>query len=440
MKRYASGFRRLLKPLVLACMLSLLPVLLWAQDTLSFMHYNLLYYGYYTSFCNEVNNPVERKDEFLQTLIEYIRPDVFTVNELGRDVQTAERIRDRVLNAVMGDDLYEHAPYSNRSNASLVSMLFYRSDKFAIQSHTVLSTSPRDIILYTMYYRDPGLEEGRDTTFLHCVVAHFKAGSTVGDQQIRTAEAMAVMGAIEQLGIRGNLAFMADFNMKSSYEQAYQWITYHPNEAIRFHDPIDRPGIWFNNPDMAAYHTQSTRTGRHPCFVTGGMDDRFDQILLSASILSGDGGLQYIEGTYRALGQDGMRFNGSLIDPPNESEPEELIMALYQMSDHLPVVLQMITTEVVSGIHETDRGHNGMSLRVDALYPDLIELHVAGYEGPLEIGVYSMMGREWIRMQGVFPTHGQLISLPLKGLIPGAYVLRVFCRRAGHASVSFLVI
>lgn len=439
MRRFTTGIHRHGMRFLLACMLSLLPVQLWAQDTLSFMHYNLLYYGYYTSFCNEVNNPVDRKDEYLQTIIEHVRPDVFTVNELGRDVQTAERLRDRVLNDVIPEDLYEHVPYSNRANASLVSMLFYRSDKFTMLSHIVLSASPRDIILYTMYYRDPGLEEGKDTTFLHCVVAHFKAGSTVRDQQIRTAEAMAVMGAIEQLGIRGNVAFMGDFNMKSSFEQAYQWITYHPNEAIRFHDPIDRPGVWFNNPDMAAYHTQSTHTGRHPCFVTGGMDDRFDQILLSASLLSGDGGLQYIDGSYRALGQDGNRFNRSLVDPPNESEPEALIMALYQMSDHLPVVLQMKTTEVVSGIHESHPGYD-MSLRVVGLYPDRIELHVSGSEGPLDIGVYSMMGREWCRTPGVYPTHEQLIMIPLTDLMPGVYVVRAICQQAGHASVTFLII
>ena len=42
------------------------------------------------------------------------------------------------------------------------------------------------------------------------------------------------------------------------------------------------------------------------------MDDRFDFILASNEIMKNVDKIEYISGTYKALGQDGNRFNGSI--------------------------------------------------------------------------------------------------------------------------------
>jgi hypothetical protein len=412
-----SGF------LMTAMLLMVIPLQSTAQDTLRVMHYNLLFYGYYTSFCTAQNNNVDQKDVNLLTIINHTRPDIFTVNEMGRGVANAIRIRDNVLNAD-GNEVYQHASYTNTANSSIVNMLFYNQEKFGLLYEAVISNNPRDINLYTLYYREPGLGDGRDTTFLTCVVAHFKAGSNTADQQRRTAEAQSAMGAIEQLGIRGNLLFLADFNMNSSHEQAYQYITYHPNEIIRFYDPIVKPGVWYNNPDMAPYHTQSPRTGSHPCFVTGGLDDRYDIILGSGSILSGEMGLKYIEGSYRALGQDGNRFNQSLISPANTSEPADVIQALYNMSDHLPVYMELLTTEITGSVGVPDYMQLTDIKFINPVF-NTLELEVDGNPGAIVIRLFHPSGEKVFEQRDELSAFRQRFSYPLPWLPPGMYLLEI---------------
>ena len=66
------------------------------------------------------------------------------------------------------------------------------------------------------------------------------------------------------------------------------------------------------------------------------MDDRFDMILISQSILD-DGGVSYELGTYTPYGNDGMHFNDSLNAPPNMAVGQEIADAIHYASDHIPL-------------------------------------------------------------------------------------------------------
>jgi hypothetical protein len=385
------------------------------------MHYNLLYYGINTSFCTSQNNNVNIKDQYLSTIIDYVQPDIFTVNELGRGEANADRILNGVLNA--GDESrYSRAAYTNTTNSTIVNMLYYDHNKFTLYFEAVAANILRDINLYTLYYNDQeGLEAG-DTIFITAIVAHFKAGSTASDQQTRTAEAQAAMAYINSNNIRGNLLFMGDFNMNASFELAFQHITYHPNEQIRFYDPVDQPGQWYNNPAMAMYHTQSTRTGSHACFVTGGLDDRYDLILASHAIMEGYMGLHYIEESYHALGQDGNRYNQSVIDPPNNSAPQMVIEALYGMSDHLPVVMKMQTSQITVSTPEYFAA-NGRFVFNNPV-TDRLNLRVSGVSQPMIISVYTLTGEKLLSSPAKHFLPGEIWSVDLTGLNPGIYILR----------------
>ncbi len=316
-----------------------------SQDTISVMNYNLLYYGYYTDFCTIDNNNVDIKAQNLHTIINYFRPDVFTVCELGRNASTADHLLNNALNK-NEIDFYARAAYTNTANSSIVNMLYYNTNKFGLVSQAIPSNILRDINLYKLYYKAEDLAQTNDTIFLVCIVAHLKAGSTADDQQVRTNMINSMMTYIDYFNYRGNIMFMGDYNMNSSYETAYQQLLYYTNNSdIRFNDPINKPGQWYNNSSMAMYHTQSTRSGSASCFVTGGLDDRYDLILVSKDLLSGNRGFKYIPDSYIAIGQDGQRFNMSLIDPPNYSQPPEIINALYYFSDHLPVALKLEITD-----------------------------------------------------------------------------------------------
>ena len=69
-----------------------------AQDTLRVMQYNLLYYGVNTGFCNFTNNNPDVKDAYLRTIIEYVKPDIFTVNEITQTLSYQQHILDEVMN------------------------------------------------------------------------------------------------------------------------------------------------------------------------------------------------------------------------------------------------------------------------------------------------------------------------------------------------------
>ncbi len=393
------------------------------KDTVTVMVYNLLFYGHYTSFCTQQNNHVDDKDEYLRTIIAHTQPDIFAVNEMGTNPANADRLLNKVMNAE-GRTEYERASYTNTANSSLVNMLFFNGEKFVLYDESVVTNIVRDINLYTLFYRDEDLETGSDTVFLHILVTHMKAGSSAADQQRRMQEAVAVMGYIEQMNIRGNLLFMGDFNMNSSFEQAYQLITYHPNEDIRFYDPIDKPGVWWNNPGMAPYHTQSTRTGSHDCFVTGGMDDRYDLILASASIMQGLLGLHLVEGTYRAVGQDGQRFNQSLITPENLSEPQEVIMALYHMSDHLPVKMKMTVSDPLNTSVSTPDVSADLRVTLNRQTQKL-QLHLSETYTGISAAIITVYGKTLLNINKT-ALHGPgTIYMDISDVPPGVYVLRI---------------
>ena len=72
----------------------------------------------------------------------------------------------------------------------------------------------------------------------------------------------------------------------------------------------------------------------------GGMDDRFDFIFVSNDILYGSEGVHYIDDSYEAVGQDGLRFNDDIHIPANTAVSQSIANSLFYMSDHLPVSLE----------------------------------------------------------------------------------------------------
>ena len=213
-----------------------------------------------------------------------------------------------------------------------------------------ITTSYRDIKGYTFYYNADDLAFG-DTIFMTFWIGHLKAGSGNANENYRLAQVQKLMNRISNSGMPGNYFFSGDFNLYSSEEPAYQELTEYSNSLYRFYDPLSSPGYWHNNAQFASLHTQSTHSQSTDCFSSGGLDDRFDFILVSPYVYYGSDRLHIVEDSYHALGQDGMRFNGSIITPANSSVPSPVANALYQQSDHLPVVMDMVVDAHV-GVNE----------------------------------------------------------------------------------------
>ena len=156
-----------------------------AQDNIKVMHYNLLNYGNVTSYCGVDINYYGDKEPLLHTIIQYIQPDIFTVNELGSITFIHQRILDSVMNKNSVKQ-YNKSDYINTNGSSLVNMLYYNKAKFVYVSAESIQNTVRDIVLYRLYYKSPNLSQDHDTAWLNCIVGHLKAGNTTSSKDKRT--------------------------------------------------------------------------------------------------------------------------------------------------------------------------------------------------------------------------------------------------------------
>lgn len=316
------------------------------------MHYNLLYYGETTTSCTANNNSVNNKDTYLKRIVNHVQPDVLTVNEIDCDVTYSRRIKELVLNT--GSKTYEFTKIQRSGTQNICNMLFYNTEKVKIASQEMITKAEngsniiRAIDLYKLQFLATNLSENQnqtDTPSTYILAAHLKASSSASDKLSREKAAGGVMKYLEDNKNPGSYILCGDLNLYTNTEGAWSKFTDWTNASFNFQDPINRVGKWGNNSDYADVHTQSTHTSSG-CHSGGGMDDRFDFILASQYIMNGRGSVQYIPGTYKALGQDGKRYNGRLDSPINRSAPAAVIDALYNMSDHLPVIIDV---EVIFG-------------------------------------------------------------------------------------------
>jgi exonuclease III len=315
------------------------------QDTVKLMAYNLLNYrNYNTTFCTNSNNNVAAKEGYLATIIADQQPDLLVCNEIGADFINAVRLTQNALN-INGVSHWMQANYTVSQGSSLTNMLFFNSNKFGLLSQTVIDKDTNNVDLvrlidvYHLYYKESNMTSFTDTVFFTVLAAHFKAGNTASDRTERSKATTAIMTYLDRQNSQGNVFIAGDFNVYSGAEPAFQdLISYAPNPSVRFYDPINVIGSWNNNNNFSFVHTQSVRSSSNGCASGGGLDDRFDFILVSDEVMNNVNRVEYVANSYQALGQDGRRFNGNINSPTNTLVSSAVANALYNMSDHLPVM------------------------------------------------------------------------------------------------------
>jgi endonuclease/exonuclease/phosphatase family metal-dependent hydrolase len=379
------------------------------SDTLRVMSYNLLYYGVNTNFCTTANNNVNTKNGHFQTIFQHSQPDVIGVQEMG-GVSSSVGFLQNVLNT-NGVTSWSRAPYTNTNSSSLVSLLYYNTHKLAFDAHFPITTAGRDIILYRLYYKN--IQSSNDTIFLNFAVMHLKAGGTASDEAQRGQEAQQLMNYLSTTNFKGNLVIMGDFNVNSSSEAAYQQFSTASNTNIRLYDPVSRPGTWGNNSGFADLHTQAPTITNNGCTSGGGMDDRFDHIMINSYVRDDSARVQYVPGSYLVVGNDGIRFNGAVNSPSNQQVPPAVANALAAASDHLPVVIKLaVQLDSAVGVAELKRPSLGfsslnqeqMAIWVETSQPQRIQLRIRNLEGRLianhELEVFYQLKTE-ISLQGL---------------------------------------
>ncbi len=364
------------------------------------------------------------KDPNLRLILNEIKPDIFTVNEMSSSQIVHQHMLDKNLNTG-GINHYRKVNYNPTSSSNIVNMLYYDSRKLRLKKQSVAQSLVRDIDVYELYYNSNDLDQG-DTTFIICVVAHLKAGSSNSDRQTRKVQVENTMQYLEQHYTDDNVLFMGDFNFYSGYEPGFQTMLNYSNPSMRFIDPIGQIGDWNNNSFYAPIHTQSTHTSATSgCPAGGGMDDRFDFILISDEVRFGTDHVLYVPGSYKAFGQDGNRFNGAINGPPaNTAVSQEIADALFNFSDHLPVVLKLRVDKV---LQTTEINLNPFTLEI-APNPVRDQLHISFNQlvsGNLRIQIWDIQGQLIAEETRFFSSGRQTYVHDLVGFGQGLYFIRL---------------
>ena len=296
-------------------------------STARILTYNLLNY-------EDENN---REDDYIM-ILDLVEPDLIIAQEIIGQTGYSHFQSD-VLD-VLEPNIWSSAPFTNQSAQQDIA-LYYKNDIFTSIGtsvvYTAQSSGTRDVIEWVMLHNLSGVE-------FNVYGVHLKASSGSSNANQRLQETTILRNYLNNLA--PNFFIVGgDFNIysnNSSSEPAFDMLTSSSddNDGQMF-DPINRIGHWHNNSSYSDVHTQSPRTSSFGGGANGGMDDRFDWLFVSQSILDQDSPMQYVEGTYWAVGNDGNHFNDAINDGNNNSVSEEIADALHDASDHLPVYMDV---------------------------------------------------------------------------------------------------
>ena len=412
-----------------------------AQDIITVMQYNLLYYGNYNSGyadCFETNNNTQLKDECIRTLVDYVKPDIFTVCEFGATQQLQNDFLRHNLN-INGASYWQSDNIINYAGSNIINHIFFDSRKMGLKRHVALRTNPRDTDIYELYLKTPGLAAG-DTIKLVCIVAHPKAG--MGYESDRRALMQKAMDYVNQYYPSDNVLIMGDFNMYGASESGYRLLTQtYSNPSICFMDPlalVGGVGEWNNNALFAPFHTQSTRSYSDECFSSGGLDDRFDFILMADEFAFSYNHMRYVQGSYHAVGNDGQHFNNSVNQGYNSAVPAEVAEALFNGSDHLPVTMK-IAVDVHLGVED----HKAQSLYATVAPNPASDRAAVSFfnpsKGQVQFELYSLQGQLMQHEAAFFGEGSQQYELSFHDLTKGFYLLRVVHSDGWNQTIKLVI-
>lgn len=347
----------------------------YAQTQHTIMSYNILNYPFTDTTARNLH---------FRTIFQNIQPDILVVQEIVSQAGV-----DSFLSKILNVSASGYAAGTFINGNDLDRALYYKSSLFTFISNTPIHTTLRDINEFRVRHNASG-----DTLIIFAV--HLKAN--VEDSLARAAEVDSLRKRTNALPPNSNFIVLGDFNIYGSNELAYQKLK---NQSLPgyFIDPLNLTGTW-NNSAYAQYHTQSPRTRAFGDGATGGMDDRFDMILMSQSIMN-SGGITFVPGSYYAYGNDGNHFNDSINQPPNTAVGQVVANALHYATDHLPVIasfsfgssyLELSSfTALIEGLY------NGSSMTPDSV---TIELRNSSYP-------YSMVDQDKIFLNSLGQGNGK---------------------------------
>jgi hypothetical protein len=318
--------------------------IIYGQTTIKTMFYNLLNYP---------TAPPSNREDILKNILNTYEPDIFMVCELESDIAANGILTNSFANI---NKNYSKAQFvTNQSDTTtdsdLQQLIFYNSDFLILDNQETVLTNIRDINHYTFILKT--INYLTNPTYLEIFVTHLKSSQGTTNQQKRLAMVEQFTSALSNLNANSFVIFAGDFNFYTSSEPAYQKILDSGNSII-MKDVLNLNNnlqSWHNNYSWRNLHTQATRLSNsefngHGAY--GGLDDRFDFIMLSENMLS-NSDIHYVSNSYQNYGNNGNCYNKRIDDTDcNGSFDQNLRDLLYDMSDHLPVTLKIETNQTLA--------------------------------------------------------------------------------------------
>ncbi len=426
------------KKITFLCFSFLLTLGLSAQytDNIRVMTYNLLQYGV-TAGPNCTPSTVTSKNAWLNIILGYYKPDLLSVNELRWNGNNAYalNIKTNVLNNY--NAAMNITTAGNSVSSDIGNMLFYNNNKFGYLSHTAITGNVRDIDVYELYHKTA--TTAGDTTRLWVISCHLKAGNTSPDAAQRSNMATDIMAWIAAQPNIQNYIVMGDLNLYSNSEAAYQTFL-DANNPQRFYDPSGITTGWQGS-SFKNIHTQCPSTSSANCFSGGGLDDRFDFILMSDAIKNNTAKISYKANSYRTFGNDGVSYNTDLNCALTTSIPSTVCNALTLNSDHLPVIMELqiattVATEsaVLQGVELNILGNpvSGNDLTIQLV---LAENSPETYR----LFVIDMMGKEIMADNFSASSPNMTQNIPISALSNGLYHLVLQAENGQILSRPFVI-
>lgn len=388
-------------------LISLCSQLSFSQTEIKTMFYNLL---------NFSSAPPENRLVILNSILSTYEPDLFMVCEVESQQDAKDILTDSFRYTTA--DIVQSPFLFNTSGASLIHQLvYYDSNKFTLKYTEQIKTKVRSINHYSFE-----LKTNSNIKF-EVFVAHFKASRGTENEVERSFEAQQFINYIQNFPEGTNILLAGDFNMYSASETAFQTLL-NGTSDIAMVDPINEIGDWNNNSSFAGIHTQSTRESNSDFSnfgAGGGLDDRFDMLLISEILTSEANSISYIKDTYKAWGNNSNCFNNSINDLDCDGEfDQELRNLLYQMSDHLPVVMEFSIKEDFLSVSDFSSEASVSISNRHGIY-NYVDIKFSPNLLSKKAWIYNTLGQEILK----FDVSSPHMSLDLSTIPNGLYLLKV---------------